>query len=107
MAAVRLTAPILSVLVGVGLAGCAANLQGQPTLVGVYDGRALYSIRGFTDWGELEQNDARFYADKFAHGFCAAEPTIVQFEAGETRNVPGTGIRMLRWSATYTCEKSR
>ncbi len=96
------TMMVRSLLLAV-LGGCAANLQGAPKLVGVHDGKPLYSIDGFTDWGQTNEADARQYAEKFSHDYCKIEPTIIRFETTEAWNL--AGARFLRWVAIYTCDQ--
>jgi len=85
------------------LPSCAANLQGMPKLVGVQDGKSLYSIDGFTDWGQTREVDARAYAVKFSRAYCKTEPAIVRFETTEANNLAGANF--LRWTAVYTCDR--
>jgi hypothetical protein len=85
------------------LFGCAANVQGLPKLVGVQDGKPLYSIDGFTDWGETTEADAVRYANRFSHNFCKTDPVIVRVETTDARNL--AGARFLRWVAVYTCDQ--
>ncbi|HYD64288.1 hypothetical protein [Azospirillum sp.] len=86
-----------------GLSGCAANLQRAPTLVGTHEGKSLYSIDGYTDWGETREADARAYAEKFSKLHCKADANIVRFESGELST--NGGIRFRQWMAAYTCDR--
>lgn len=87
------------------LMGCyAANLQGEPRLVGVQEGKSLYSIGGYTNWGEQDPNDAMKYAVKYAEATCKTAPTIVRV----TTQHPATwGATDLLWTAIYTCDQPK
>jgi len=92
---------ILTLLVT--LCGCAANIQGMPQLVGNDNGKHLYSINGFTDWGETSKDTAYSYAEKYSNNYCKTTPNITDFQVTEAWNL--AGAKFLRWTAIYTCDR--
>lgn len=87
------------------LAGCPANLQGAPRLVGEQGDKTLYSIDGFTDFGQLDEKDAAEYATKYAQAFCKTSPTVIRVTTNPSQNL--VGLKALWWTAIYTCDQPR
>lgn len=84
--------------------GCAATLQTpDPMLVGDSHGIPLYSISGYTKWGEMSQEDARGYAGKYMRAMCPnGAPRLI---AAQTWDASRMGHHQLGWTATFSCEK--
>jgi hypothetical protein len=84
------------------LAGCGVgNVHHLPLLVGQRDGKPLYSIDGYTGWGDKNPADARAFAERSAQAFCQDAPTLVRVDT-TTASSPVAGG--LRWTAIYTCQ---
>lgn len=85
--------------------GCASSLQGMPEIVGLQDGKSLYSISGYTEWGQVEEQQAFVLAEKFSKENCKSNPTIIRVETTPAHNLIGS--RALRWMAIYECDIPR
>jgi hypothetical protein len=95
---------VIFLVCGLVLLGCAATLQTPaPMLVGDLKGTPVYSIRGYTQWGEMSSQDARAYAVKYMKEMCPNGGP--ELRAVQTWDASRMGHSQLGWTATFSCKK--
>jgi len=93
----------LAVVAGAGvMAGCAANYQTGPSLVGYNKSIPTYTATGFTNWGEMKEEDARRYADTFITAMCAEGAKLNGVQIWDASR---KGHSQLGWIANFDCRK--